>query len=37
MCGDRIIPMQYSQYYGSWFPGFLRRQDISTYDMDFVE
>ena len=34
---DRIIPLQQSQYHGCWGPGSFRRQDISTYDVDFVE
>ena len=37
MCGDRIIPVQHSQYHGWWCPGSLRRQDTSTHDIDYVE
>ena len=37
MCGDRIIPVQHSQYHGLWCPGSLRRQDIGTHDIDYVE
>ena len=36
-CGDRIIPVQHSQYRGCWCPGSLCRQDISTHDIDCVE
>ena len=32
-----MIPVQLSQYHGSWCPGSLRRQDISTRDIDYVE
>ena len=35
-CGDRIIPVQQSQYYGCCCPGSLRRQDISTHDINYV-
>ena len=32
-----IIPVQHSQYHGCWWSGSLRRQDISTHDIDYVE
>ena len=35
--GARIIPVQQIQYYGCWCPGFLRRQDISTYGFNYEE
>ena len=37
MWEDHIILVQHSQYHGSWCPGFLRRQDISTHNIDYVE
>ena len=37
MCGDQIISVQPSQYHGYWYPASLRRQDISTHDIDYVE
>ena len=33
-CGHRINPVQHSKYHGCWCPGSLRRQDISTHDID---
>ena len=36
-CGDRIILVQHSQYHGCWGPGSLRRQDISTNDIYYVD
>ena len=35
--GNRIIPVQYSQYRGCWCPGSLRHQDISTHDIDYKQ
>ena len=32
----RINSVQHSQCHGSWCPGSLRRQDISTHDIDYV-
>ena len=37
MCGDRVNSVQHSKYHGYWCPGSLRRQDISTHDIDYVE
>ena len=37
MCGDRVISVELDQYHGCWYPGSLRRQDISTHDTDYVE
>ena len=34
--GGRIIPVQHNQYHGCWWPGSLRRQDISTHDIDYI-
>ena len=36
-CGGRIISVQHSHYHGCWCPDSLRRQDISTRDIDYVE
>ena len=36
MCGNQINLVQHSKY-GCWCPGALRRQDISTHDIDYVE
>ena len=36
-CGDRINSVQHCKYHGCWCPGSLRRQDISTHDIDYVE
>ena len=36
-CGDRINSVQHSQYHDCWCPGSLRRQDINTQDVDYVE
>ena len=36
--GDQIIPVQHSQYHGCcWCPCPLRRQNISTYDINYVK
>ena len=35
--GDRINSVQLGQYYGCWSPDSLRRQDISTHDIDYIE
>ena len=35
--GDQINLVQHSQYHGRWYPGSLRRQDISTHDIDYVD
>ena len=32
-----INSVQHSKYHGCWCPGSLRRQDISTHDIDYVE
>ena len=37
MCGNWINSVQHSKYHGCWCPGSLRRQDISTHDIDYVE
>ena len=34
---DRVISVKLCQYHGSWCPGSLRRQDISSHDIYFVE
>ena len=36
-CGDRVISVSLGQYYGCWCPGSLRRQGISSHDIDYVE
>ena len=36
-CGDRVISVWLGQYHGCWCPGSLRRQDISSHDIDYVE
>ena len=36
-CGDRINSLQHSKYHGCGCPGSLRRQDISTHDIDYVD
>ena len=36
-CGDRINSVQPREYHGCWCPGSLRRQDISTHDIDNVD
>ena len=33
----RVISVKLGQYYGCWCPGSLRRQDISSDDIDYVE
>ena len=37
MCGDRINSVEHSKYHSCWCPGSLRRQDISTHDIDYIE
>ena len=34
---DRVISVKLGQYHGCWCPGSLRRQDISSHDIDCVE
>ena len=34
--GQRNIPCQMGQYYSCWWPGDLRRQAISSHDIDFM-
>ena len=34
---DRVISVKLGQYHGCWWPGSLRRQDISSHDIDYVE
>ena len=36
-CGDRVISVGLGQYHSCWCPGSLRRQDTSSYDIDYVE
>ena len=36
-CGDRVISVYLGQYHGCWCPGSLRRQDISSHGIDYVE
>ena len=36
-CGDRVNSVWLGQYHGCWCPGSLRRQDISSHDIDYVE
>ena len=33
---DQIIPVEHGQHHRCWCPDSLRRQDISTYDIDYV-
>ena len=37
MCRDRVNSVKLGQYHGCWCPGSLRRQDISSHDIDYVE
>ena len=37
MCGDRVNSVYLGQYHGCWCPGSLRRQDISSHDIDYIE
>ena len=34
---NRINSVKLGQYHGYWCPGSLRRQDISSHDIDYVE
>ena len=36
-CGDRVNSVQLGQYHGCWCPSSLRRQDISSHDIDYAE
>ena len=36
-CGDRVNSVQHNKYHGCWCTGSLRRQNISTHDIDYVE
>ena len=36
-CGDRFILVKHSKYDGYWCRDSLRRQDISAFDIDYVE
>ena len=36
-CGDRVISVYPGQYHGYWCTGSLRRQDISSHDIDYVQ
>ena len=36
-CGDRVISVWLGQNHGCWCPGSLRRQDISSHDIDNIE
>ena len=36
-CREQIVPVQHRKYHGCWCPGSLRRQDISTHDIGYVE
>ena len=36
-CGDRVISVKLGQYHDCWCPGSLRRQDIISHDIDYVE
>ena len=36
-CGDRIISVLLGQYHGYQCPGSLSHQDISSYDIDYIE
>ena len=36
-CGDRVISVKLGQYHGCWCPSYLRRQDISSHDVDHVD
>ena len=35
--GTEVSQFNLSQYHGWWCPGSLRRQDISSHDIDYVE
>ena len=37
MCRGQINSVQQSKYPGRWCTGSLRRQDISTRDIDYVD
>ena len=34
---NRVISVKIGQYHGCWWPGSLRRQDISSHDIDYVK
>ena len=36
-CGDRVFPVYLGQYHGCWCPGSLRRKDISSHDIEYIE
>ena len=36
-CGNRVISVLLGQYHGCWCPGSLRRQDISSHDIEYIE
>ena len=36
-CRDRVNSVYLGQYHGCWCPGSLRRQDISSHDIDYIE
>ena len=36
-CGNLIIQVQYGKFQVSWCPGSLRRQDLSSHGIDYVE
>ena len=36
-CGDQLISVYLGQYHGYWCPCSLRRQDISSHDIDYIE
>ena len=36
-CGDQVISFKLGQYHGCWCPGSIRRQDISSRDIDYIE
>ena len=36
-CGDRVNSVYLGQYHGCWCPGSLRRQDINSHDIDYIE
>ena len=35
--GDRVNSVKLGQYHGCWCPGSLRRHDISSHAIDYVE
>ena len=37
MSGHKIEPGRQRKYHDCWYPGSMHRQDISTYNIDYVD